>query len=685
MFALAPLVRGPMFASADGLLHLYRLVEFDQAIRSGIWYPRWAPDLLAGYGYPIFIFYAPLLYYLAEALHLAGLGFVDAIKAAVATGMLASTAGMYVFARDLWGRWGGFLAAAAYLYAPYRLVNTYLDGELAQTLAWAWLPWLAWASWRYLRTTRIRYAALATLCYGGLIATHSVTSWLATFFLGLALAAMLAGRAVSFLRTIKLGGCLAAGAALAAPYWLPALAEQGNVQLDRVRIATYDFHTNLLPLARTIALQWAHPYDQYLGANGPAQLGLIQALVAIAAIVALLAAGRRRWPVAALFGGLAVTAFVLMLQPAAVFWDHMPFGRFLQFPDRLLAILAFCLAILAGGLPGALRRLPGPAVAGCALLASGALIFGATARLDVNYIALPASLGPAQVTEYEQISGAFGTTAKGEFTPRWLGDPPLTSPLIGSELTGTLPPAITSGNAQVRVTSRQAEAMNATVTAAEAGPAALPVAYYPGWSAKVNGQAAAVKPSSKGLAEVPVPAGQSDVTLRFGTSPDRRLGDGIGLLAALSLAGLALGRWLWARPLKVPPLPGAEPLVAVAAGAAVLAVGLWLAPDKLKLESWPVQRTEFVGYGGWIQFMGADVRLDGDHAHVTTAYRTGAAQSARPFTATVQMLSRETVWASGSQSIPKEGWTTGVPRKVDVDVPIPPGTPPGVYLLVLEI
>src|SRR5581483_1246621 len=116
------------------------------------------------------IFYAPLLYYLAEAFHLLGLGFVDALKAAVGAGVLASVAGMHVFGRDVWGRWGGFLAAAAYLYAPYRFVNTYLDGELAQTLAWAWLPWLAWACWRYLRTSRIRYAALATLCYAGLVA-----------------------------------------------------------------------------------------------------------------------------------------------------------------------------------------------------------------------------------------------------------------------------------------------------------------------------------------------------------------------------------------------------------------------------------------------------------------------------------------------------------------------------------
>ena len=74
---------------------------------------------------------------------------VEGLKAAVAAGMLASLLGMYVFGRELWGRWGGLLAAVAYLYAPYRLFNTFLDGELAQTLAWVWLPWLAWACWSF--------------------------------------------------------------------------------------------------------------------------------------------------------------------------------------------------------------------------------------------------------------------------------------------------------------------------------------------------------------------------------------------------------------------------------------------------------------------------------------------------------------------------------------------------------
>jgi hypothetical protein len=688
VFALAPLVRGPLFASADGLLHLYRLVEFDQGIRGGVLYPRWAPDLLAGYGYPIFIFYAPLLYYLGEVFHLAGLGFADALKAAVAAGMLASVFGMFLFGRDLWGRWGGFIAAAAYLYAPYRLVNTYLDGELAQTLAWAWLPWLAWACWRWLRTGHLRYGALAAACYAGLIATHSVTSWLATLFLGLALAGLLAMRAARLGSTLVLGGFLGLGAGLAAPYWLPALAEQAYVQLDRVRIATYDFHTNLLPLGRTLSLAWAHQYTGYLGVNGPAQLGLVQVLAGAAGLLALSWFGwrkRQRAPYAtgALIATLAAVAFVLMLQPAAAFWEHVPFGRFLQFPDRLLAIMAFCVATLAGGLAVPLRRFSGAAPAAGVLIA-GALVFGATAKLEVPYLALPPTLGPAQVTEYEQVSGAFGTTAKGEFTPKWLGAPPLSSPLIQAELTGHLPEIDSGAGMKVALTKHEPESLEATVSAAQPGRVELPVAYYPGWAATVDNAPATAAPGGHGLVAVDVPAGQSRVALHFGASPDRRLGDALGLASALVLAGLLAWRCVRRKMAFTFPIRRGTGL-ALGAGTVALVGGLVLAPGKWELGSWPVQRAELVSYAGWLQLMGADVSLVGDHVHVSAAFRTGNAANARPVRATVRLMTREVVWAADTETMPVAGWTTAVPRQLDFDLPLAPGTPAGVYALEIAV
>jgi len=45
--------------TSDGLLQPYRLVELDAAIQAGYWYPRWAPNMWLGHGYPLFNFYAP--------------------------------------------------------------------------------------------------------------------------------------------------------------------------------------------------------------------------------------------------------------------------------------------------------------------------------------------------------------------------------------------------------------------------------------------------------------------------------------------------------------------------------------------------------------------------------------------------------------------------------------------------
>ncbi len=49
--------------------------------RAGIWYPRWAPDLAGGAGYPLFIFHAPLFPWAVAALSVGlGLSIEQAMK-----------------------------------------------------------------------------------------------------------------------------------------------------------------------------------------------------------------------------------------------------------------------------------------------------------------------------------------------------------------------------------------------------------------------------------------------------------------------------------------------------------------------------------------------------------------------------------------------------------------------------
>ena len=70
--ALALIAAGPFLArpglprQTDAELHVYRAAELGHTLRNGALYPRWAPDLYYGYGYPIFNYYAPLTYYLAN-------------------------------------------------------------------------------------------------------------------------------------------------------------------------------------------------------------------------------------------------------------------------------------------------------------------------------------------------------------------------------------------------------------------------------------------------------------------------------------------------------------------------------------------------------------------------------------------------------------------------------------------
>ncbi|MDP2953984.1 MAG: 6-pyruvoyl-tetrahydropterin synthase-related protein, partial [Chloroflexota bacterium] len=189
--AALPLL-GPYFVgSHDGILAVYRFFQFDRSIQDGILMPRWAPDLFFGYGYPFFNFYAPLSYYVAEVFHTAGLGFVGSISATFALGFVLSGIFMYLFVRDLAGRWAGLLAALAYVFAPYHLVNAHLRGDLAEFFAFVWFPAILWAAGRLMSRGNLGYLALTSLFYGALLITHNI--------MALAFSALLAGYIVFLL------------------------------------------------------------------------------------------------------------------------------------------------------------------------------------------------------------------------------------------------------------------------------------------------------------------------------------------------------------------------------------------------------------------------------------------------------------------------------------------------------
>ncbi len=130
--ALWPFYKIGLPRSFDGGLHLLRLGVLDYHLRHGVLFPRWVPEMMLGYGYPLFNFYAPSTYYLAEALHLLGFSFYMAFLLAFVIVILAAGLGMYQLAKDIFGadqRWSALVAATAYMTAPYLLTEVVVSSE----------------------------------------------------------------------------------------------------------------------------------------------------------------------------------------------------------------------------------------------------------------------------------------------------------------------------------------------------------------------------------------------------------------------------------------------------------------------------------------------------------------------------------------------------------------------------
>src|SRR3989344_4879510 len=60
--------------------HITRLFLLDQGLKQGYLYPRWVGGLGFGFGYPLFNFYPPLIYYIGELFHILGFSLIWSIK-----------------------------------------------------------------------------------------------------------------------------------------------------------------------------------------------------------------------------------------------------------------------------------------------------------------------------------------------------------------------------------------------------------------------------------------------------------------------------------------------------------------------------------------------------------------------------------------------------------------------------
>ncbi len=275
LFAVLP-VLGPSFfwdASRERE-SVYLLFEFDQIIRDGILYPRWAPDLTFGYGYPFFNIYGPGAFYLSEGLHLMGFDFAIALKSILVASMVLSGLGMFGFVRYLSGSsQTGFLAGLAYVYVPH-IFDVYRNATLAVPVALVFLPLVLWGTREIVVHSHIKAVAPTALSFGALLLTHSVLALVFAPFLGIGLVYWIvrrmavekraedSGRKSGTWRPVRLA--LVAhvlGVGLAAIHLLPAALEFSSVNIAQFRENLRDYAFPTPDLNPIIHWLWSPGYD----------------------------------------------------------------------------------------------------------------------------------------------------------------------------------------------------------------------------------------------------------------------------------------------------------------------------------------------------------------------------------------------------------------------------------------
>ncbi|MEI8176794.1 MAG: 6-pyruvoyl-tetrahydropterin synthase-related protein, partial [Candidatus Omnitrophota bacterium] len=357
VFSLAmfvPLFQGRLILGHDSGCAFIRLVSVYKFLGDGQLLVRWIPDLHYGYGYPLFNFYPPLFYYAADLLVNVRVGLVNAINLTCIFFLIGSGVSMYILTREFFGRACAFLSAIAYLYAPYHICDIYVRGSFAEASAFIFFPLIIWALYKTHMTMRPLFLVLSAVSIGGLMLTHNIMAMLFVpiVFVYIGYLFVTDPRPGKKPLAVSLIAFLL-GVALAAFFWLPAIAEKDAVRSTNFTGGFYQYTNHFVYPDQLIFSRWG--YGESVPGRGDTmsfQVGIIQIMLSIAAIALVRAiyvrrreSGKQLIFFTALLGGALLCTTVVSLP----LWRVVPLLKFTQFPWRFLAIVNFAAAFLAGG------------------------------------------------------------------------------------------------------------------------------------------------------------------------------------------------------------------------------------------------------------------------------------------------------------------------------------------------
>ena len=326
----------------DAKHHVRWLHFFAEQFWQGTLYPRWLPEMNAGFGSPVFFIYPPLPYFATALLHPLAPDPAAApykLVAGMALGLFLGGMGTFCWMRELVSRRNALLSAVIFVLLPYHLfVDVYLRVAYAELWALAWAPWCLFAIHRFERNPLL-YGALCAASIAALALSHAPSIPL------IVPAILVYGLSVAVIRRrmlpISVTICaVIASFPLCAAYLATALEHGEFINEAALFDGRHHYARWLLfapdpwPSEETWRMILAVVFTQ-------AGMTFLCGLVLLLGPTAV-----RRWAWAPLL--LAVGSLFMMTVWSDPVWRLLPLLQKVQFPWRFLLVQTIALAALAG-------------------------------------------------------------------------------------------------------------------------------------------------------------------------------------------------------------------------------------------------------------------------------------------------------------------------------------------------
>lgn len=517
-------------------LQVMRLFEMDKCLFDGQIPCRWSPDMVWGYGQPMFNYYSAFPYYLGAILRIIfPLTYLGTVKMLFLLSFVIAGVGMYKLAREFWGTLGGIFSAVLYTYAPYHALDIYVRGALSETFALSLLPWMFYFSYKLIKKYSLLNFVGVALSIAFVLMTHNISTMIYAPITVLWCAFwLIVEKKLKSIPRLIFAGMLGVG--LASFFIIPAVFEQNIIQTQFLTSNYSDYRGHFVTLRQLfVNRNWGDGPSIY-GDNEDISfqigwphwwLGIIAGLSACYLVYKKKIELKIFFLIAGLSFGTLFFAF--MTHHRSFFlWEIIPKVDFVQFPWRFLGLVMFFLAFLGGSISlskNILSKLFIP------LLIILTIVLNFSYFIPVHY--------SRKVTDQGKLTGlAFELQQRAaiiDYLPKTAKSAP--------ESKAFERPKSIEGDLTVGQFSKTSDSFSFDVDVYTPSSVEVPLMYFPGWTVYVDGKI--VDPQThgnNGLIKVTFDPGQHQVYGKFANTPIRKAANLISLLSiGMLLVVIAFG------------------------------------------------------------------------------------------------------------------------------------------------